>query len=276
MRSVLAVVAVLLSLGAAPAGAEESSGSGASAKAAPPLIVRTLRLDTVETTARPTEELTAALIAAEPRFRPCAEFLPDGPLEPAPAVRMRIVLWEGGEVRSLRLLSEEVEPMRRSTRCLTDAVQALRFPPDPSLSDDRRIEVSFQSRWTRPDLGIFDVPDEVKAALDVPDPEVRGRVDLVSIKARIDSIVPRLSRCIRAARKRTPDLGQRITVLLRLSQDREDPLRSEAWVDALRVTDSDLGDTEAEVCIIRELERLSWPRPMSQTAEVTWPFLFEE
>ena len=38
--------------------------------------------------------------------------------------------------------------------------------------------------------------------------------------------------------------------------------------------DSLLGDEEAEVCIVRELERLSWPRPQTKVAQVTWPFLF--
>ena len=38
--------------------------------------------------------------------------------------------------------------------------------------------------------------------------------------------------------------------------------------------ESDLGDEKAEVCIVRELERLTWPRPGTKSALVTWPFLF--
>jgi len=247
-----------------------------STQAADALIVRTLRLDRVKTTARPKTELTATLIAAEPAFRPCADLLPEQPVRPAPTPRLRVELWEGGEVRSVALVTKEPASAAAAAKCLADAVETLTFPPDPTGSDERSLDVAFASRWTRPDLGVFEVSDEVIAKMDVPDPEVRGRIDLIAIKANIDSATPRLLKCIRAARKRTPNLGQRVTVLLRLAQNRDDPMEPEATLEAMRVVDSDLGDVDAEVCIVRELEKLRWARPFSPTAEVTWPFLFEE
>ena len=238
--------------------------------------MRSLRLDSVHTEARPKEQLRSSLIAAEPRFRPCSEFMPEAPVGEELLLRYGMTLWEEGTVRSVRLVEPGPEGMEHATKCLMDALQSLRFPSDPGLSDDRRLTVDFQARWVKARLDLFVVSDEVREKLDVPDPTVEGRVDLISIGARIDSVAPRLSRCVRMARKRNSEMGRRLTVRLRLAQDRDDPGRTEASLEQLSVVDSDLGDEDAEVCIIRELERLSWPRPFTRVARVEWPFLFEQ
>lgn len=238
--------------------------------------MRALRLDTIETTARPEEQLRGTLIAAEPRFRPCAEFLPDAPLTDPPDARMGLTLWEEGAVRSVRELNEVPGPMERSQRCLVEVLQAIDFPDDPMMSDDRRLEVSFRPHWTAARLDLVAISDEQKARTNVADPTVEGIVDLVSIKARIDSIAPRLGRCMRSARKRNPELGHQLTVRLRLAKDLENPTAADALVEGLSVVESELGDEDAEVCIIRELERLAWPKPVTRTARVEWPFLFAE
>lgn len=240
----------------------------------PVMWMKSLRLDTIETEAQPGEQLRATLISSEPRFRPCSEFLPANPPQKQPTVRIALTLWEEGAVRSVRTLDEVPGPLDRASRCLTEVVQALHFVDDPAFSDDRRIEVSFRPRWTQARLELVAATDEERARVDVPDPSMVGRVDLISISARISSIQPRLTRCMRAARKRNPDLGNRVTVRLRLAQNRDDPKASEAWLEALTVVESWLGDEEAEVCIVRELERLSWPRPQTKVAQVTWPLLF--
>ena len=241
-----------------------------------PMWMRSLRLDGVRTEARPEEQLRSSLIAAEPRFRPCSEFMPEAPASEELLVRYGMTLWEEGTVRSVRLIEPGPEGLERATKCLMDALQSVRFPADPGLSDDRRLKVDFRARWVEARLDLIVVSEEVRVKLDVPDPTVEGQVDLISIGARIDSIAPRLSRCLRVARKRNPEMGRRLTVRLRLAQDREHPGRSEASLEQISVVDSDLGDEDAEVCIIRELERLSWPRPFTRVARVEWPFLFEE
>ncbi len=238
--------------------------------------MRSLRLDDVRTEARPEEQLRSSLIAAEPRFRLCSEFMPEAPASQDILFRYGMTLWEEGAVRSVRLVEPGPEELERATKCLTDALQSIRFPADPGLSDDRRLEVDFRARWVEARLDLVVVSEAVRTRLDVPDPRVEGRVDLISIGARIDSIAPRLSRCMRVARKRNPEMGRRLTVRLRLAQDREEPGRPEASLEQLSVVDSDLGDEDAEVCIIRELERLSWPRPITRVARVEWPFLFAE
>lgn len=234
-----------------------------------------MRLEVITTEAQPDAEVKGTLIAAEPRYRPCAEYLPPLPPERQPPVRIALALWEEGGVRAVRVLDEVPGPLDRATRCLTDVLQGLRFPGDPGLSDERRVEATFQARWDAAKLGLVAVSQEQLDRMDVADPTVEGRVDLVSISARIDSIRPRLTRCIRLARRRSPEAGRRITVRLRLAQNREEPDAPEAWLEGLSVVESDLGDEQAEVCVVRELERLSWPRPWTSVAFVTWPFLFE-
>lgn|GEM_PF-5446959 len=242
----------------------------------PVMWMRALRLETISTEAKPDDGLRATLISAEPQFRPCAEFLPAAPPAVQAPVSVGVSLWEEGGVRSVRVLSEITAPFDRAARCLTEALQGLDFPDDPVLSDDRRLELSFVAHWTAARLDLVAVTEADRARADVEDPTVEGRVDLVSISARINSIQPRLARCMRAARKRNPELGHRVAVRLRLAQNREDPQAPEAWLEALSIVESDLGDEEAEVCLVRELERLSWPRPLTRVAAVTWPFLFQE
>ena len=236
--------------------------------------MRALRLDDITTTAEPDLQLRGTLISAEPRFRTCAEYLPEEPPEQTPPTRIGLVLWEEGAVRGVRVLDEVPGPLDRASRCLVEALQELRFPDDPAMTDDRRLELAFQARWDAANIKLVQITDEQRARTDVDDPSVEGRVDLVSISARIESIRPRLARCVRTARKRNPDLGTRITVRLRLAQNREQPEAPDAWLEGLSVLESDLGDEKAEVCIVRELERLTWPRPGTKSALVTWPFLF--
>ncbi len=248
---------------------------GAIAEDEPAMWMKSLRLVSIETEAQPDIGLRATLISSEPRFRPCSEFLPSSPPQEKPVgVRIALAIWEEGAVRSVRTLDDVPGPLDRAARCLTEVVQTLHFDDDPAFSDDRRIELVFEPRWSQARLDLVATTDKQRARLDVPDPSIIGHVDLVSISARINSIQPRLTRCMRAARKRNPDLGNRVTVRLRLAQNRDDPEAPEAWLEALTVTESLLGDEEAEVCIVRELERLSWPRPQTKVAQVTWPFLF--
>ena len=54
-----------------------------------------------------------------------------------------------------------------------------------------------------------------------------------------------------------------------------DPADWSTRVDSLVVVDSTLGDEDAEVCVIRVLQRVRWPAPQGgMTARIVWPFVF--
>jgi hypothetical protein len=107
-------------------------------------------------------------------------------------------------------------------------------PPAPAVEKPRRPALDPGPTSTESDIGALsqeDVEDQFKA------------------------LRPELIRCVRETTRRLPCAGGRIAVRIRV--DRQGSVR---WV---WLTDSTLGDRDAERCVLDVVRGRTWPRPLS-------------
>ena len=216
--------------------------------------------------------LSAALNGAG-ALQACADQLPaapDGASEQTTAIR--VAVWDDGRVQDVSGL----DALPRSARiCVDEVTRGLRFPEDPERSDDRVVELRVRTRWQEARLDLLEVSDEVRrAVLDVPEPTIEGHVDVVGIAAELDRLSRPIARCVSKRRKKVEGMGTRMDVQIRLSRD---PSNWSVRVDSIVVVESDIGDEDAEVCVIKQLQKVHWPRPrVGQHARILWPLVFPE
>ena len=201
----------------------------------------------------------------------CSEQLPDAPADAEELLStVTVGLWEDGTVSAVSL--GEAELPRSARQCIEDVVETMRFPEDPARSDARSLVLTVRTRWTPARLELLTVSDEVrKAILEVPEPTIEGHVDIHYIAAQLDRLRGPLARCVSKRRKKVPDMGDRMDVQIRLS-------RTTDWkvhVDSIVVVESNLGDEDAEVCVVKLLKKVAWPAPRGRDhARIVWPFVF--
>ncbi len=220
------------------------------------------------------EEWLARALDRARNLQTCAELLPESP-ETAEELKLVLAvgLWEDGSVRELSGSGDELPGPAR--QCIHEAANAFRFPEAADRSDDRTVLVTVRLRWQRARLELLQVSDEVRrAVLEVPEPTIDGHIDAHALVVGIGSVQDAIARCVSKRRRKVPDMGDRMDVRIRLSRDPED------WtvrVDSMVVVESNLGDEAAEVCVMKQLNKVQWPRPNGQgKAQIVWPFVFAD
>ena len=203
----------------------------------------------------------------------CSELLPAAPVGDAEEITgpVRLQIWDDGTVQSVDLSGAAVPSA--AAECVAAVAHSMQFPEDLARSDERALTLSVRLRWRRARLDLLTRgAGERSAVVDVPEPTVEGFVDLVAIVAELARLEAPLVRCVSRRRRKVPDMGDRLDVQIRLSRD---PADWSTRVDSLVVVDSTLGDEDAEVCVIRVLQRVRWPAPQGgMTARIVWPFVF--
>ncbi len=214
---------------------------------------------------------TAVALDSSAALQACSELLAAAP-SASEEVQVPLVLglWEDGRVREVSGPQEELQGARQ---CVLDVADALRFPADAGRSDERSVGLTIRLRWARARLEFLALTEEQKRILrEVPDPTIEGNVDINAILAGLGGVEAAMARCVSRRRRKVPDMGSRMDVLVRLSRD---PDTWAVHVDAMVVIDSDLGDEQAEVCVMKQLGKVAWPPPYgSGRAQIIWPFVF--
>ncbi len=220
------------------------------------------------------EEWLARALDRAGALQGCADQLPESP---GTAEELKLVLsvglWEDGSVRDLSGSGDEVPDEAR--RCIDEAANAFRFPEAADRSDDRTVPVSVRGGWQRARVVRLEGSDEVRRkVLEVPEPTIDGHIDASFLVAQIERISGPVARCVSKRRKKVPDMGNRMDVRIRLSRDPEDYT---VRVDSMVVVQSNLGDEAAEVCVMKQLKKVEWPRPAGRgKAQIVWPFVFAD
>lgn len=219
------------------------------------------------------EEWVARALDEAAALQACADQVPEGPVgSEERLVTLEVGLWEDGRVRDLVSAGGDDLPAAL-LQCVDGVARAMRFPVAKDRSDERSIGVTVRIRWQRARLDLLAVSDDVRrAVLDVPEPTIEGHFDINMLLAELERLSRPIARCVSRRRAKVADMGTRMDVKVRLSRD---PETYAAQVDSMVVVDSDLGDEDAEVCVMKQLQRVDWPPPHGMsTGVIIWPFVF--